>query len=286
MRSRIIIILIFITVCLSCTKNIDLDLPLKNPRLVVKGIITNEFGSCQVVLSKTMKYNFTYEYTGINYERGAFVVISDDSNNSDTLVERLPGKYFSHADKYRGQVGRTYKIDIITKDGTHYQSVPEKMTSVPKIDSIYFTRDTKDRYKENPNSYKYKIYITWQDPKDTVNYYMRGNSYYWNNTWKDSIAWISVFNDYSFNGKYIRSLVESAYGQKYFYIKVNLYSLSKSNYDFWNLLFQQTYSSSDDDANAMVPLAGNIFNVNDPKDYAIGYFQVSATSSKQVYIDH
>jgi hypothetical protein len=80
-------------------------------------------------------------------------------------------------------------------------------------------------------------------------------------------------------------LAVSEYDGVYFYVKVNLYSLSKSNYDFWNLLYQQAYPNNDEDVNASVPLVGNIFNVNNPDDYAIGYFQVSATSSKQIYIN-
>jgi hypothetical protein len=33
-----------------------------------------------------------------------------------------------------------------------------------------------------------------------------------------------------------------------------------------------------------VPLYGNVYNANNPNDYALGYFQVSAVASKEILI--
>ncbi len=260
-------------------------MPLKDQRLVVQGMITNEKISCQVILSKTTQYNYIYNSANINYETGAIVVISDNMGNADTLTEKPSGKYNTHPNNFTGVLGRSYKIDINTKDGNHYRSTPEEMTIAPKIDSIYFTRDPNDRLKGS-NAYRDNIYINWHGPIDSLYYFMRGVQYYWNNAWHDSIAWVSVFNNFSLDGKYLKTLAVSEYDGAYFYVKVNLYSLSKNNYDFWNLLYQQAYPNDDDDVNVTVPLVGNIFNINNPDDYAIGYFQVSATSSKEIYVDH
>jgi len=272
-------------IALSCTKTIDLDLPLKDSRLVVEGIITNEDTSYTVKLSNTTKYSYVYNNTEINYETGAKVVISDDASISDTLKEKSKGIYISNPEHIRGVIGRKYFVDILTKDGRHYISQPEVMLNVPKIDSIYFTRNYSDRSPTYPGAYGYKIYIKWKDPEDTVNYYMQIVSYYWNKTWQQQNEWNTIFNDFSFDGKVINRLADQSYGEGYFSVKINLYALSKSNYDFWNILYQQKYSNDNGEVDLQVPLVGNIFNANNPNDYAIGYFQVSATSSAMVYVN-
>jgi len=270
---------------LSCTKPIDLDLPLKDSRLVVEGIITNEDTSYTVKLSNTTKYSYIYNNAAINYETGAIVILSDDSGITDTLKEKTTGIYSSNPEHIRGVIGRKYFIDILTKDNRHYLSKPETMLNVPKIDSIYFTRNYSDHSPTYPGAYKYMIYIKWKDPKDTTNYYMQMVSYYWNNTWQQQNQWNTIYNDFSFDGKTINRLADESYGEGYFSVKINLYALTKSNYDFWNILYRQRYSNENGEVDLQVPLIGNIFNANDPNDYAIGYFQVSATSSAMVYVN-
>ncbi len=274
-----------LSIAISCTKTIDLDLPLKDQRLVVEGIITNEDTFYTVKLSNTTKYCYVYNNAVIDYETGAIVVISDNYGISDTLKEKTKGIYYSNPDHIKGIIGRNYVVDILTKDGKHYKSKPETMLNVPKIDSIYYERNYSDHSPTYPNAYRYMVYIKWHDPKDTANYYMQIVSYYWNNTWQQQNEWNTIFNDFSFDGKAISRLADQGYGQGYFSVKINLYALSKSNYDFWNILYQQKYSNDNGEVDIQVPLIGNIFNVNDLNDYAIGYFQVSAISSAMVYVN-
>lgn len=270
----------------SCTKTIDLDLPLKNRRLVVEGIITNEDTAYTVKLSNTTKYSYIYDKARIYYETGATVILSDDAGVTDTLTEKKAGIYTSDSTHIRGIVGRNYKIDIHTKDGRHYQSIPETMLNVTKIDTIYVERNRSDRSKTYPNAYRYRVYIKWQEPKDTDNYYMQITSYYWSNKWQEQNLWNNVFNDYSIDGKSMDIIADQGYVGGDFSLKVNLYALNKNNYDFWRLLYQQRNPNEDRNVDLTVPLVGNILNVNNPSDYAIGYFQVSATSSAEVYIKY
>jgi hypothetical protein len=284
MRITGYISILILAIAFSCTKSIDLDLPLRNPRLVVEGIITNEDTSYTVKLSNTTKYKYSYDKAAINYETGATVVISDNIGNYDTLKENPAGIYTSNPSHLKGTIGRNYYLDILTKDGRHYQSKPETMLNVPKIDSIYFTRNRNDHSPTYPSAYRYTVYIKLQDPKNLDNYYMQITSYYWNNTWQAKSQWNTIFNDFSIDGRLINKIADQGYSNGTFFVKVNLYALNKSNYDFWNTLYQQRYSNQDGEVDLLVPLVGNIFNVNDPNDYAIGYFQVSATSSSMVYV--
>jgi hypothetical protein len=66
---------------------------------------------------------------------------------------------------------------------------------------------------------------------------------------------------------------------------MNRYSLTQKAYNFWNLVHEQTQLVSDGIANSSVPLIGNVYNANNPDDYALGYFQVSAYTQASVTIN-
>jgi hypothetical protein len=287
MKPAVIISFAIIGALSGCVKYYEMDLPEKDKRLVFEGVFTNENKSCTFMLSQTTKYSYKYYYGQYVYEKGATLILSDNAGNMDTLIEISSGRYRTDSSKIRGVIGRSYKMDIITQNGKHYVSTFEKMANVPPIDSIYYERDINDRSKTFPSSYRDNVYIDWHDPKDTVNYYMEYVTYYWNNIWQDKYRWSSVFNDYTIDGQSLKKMiVYSGYDGKYFLIKVNIYSLTKENYDYWVNLYQQISPGDDADVNTSTPLIGNIYNISDSKDYVLGYFQVSASSSKQVYVDH
>jgi hypothetical protein len=281
-----IFLILFVLLLCACEKVINLDLPERGSRIVVNGLITDQKTVYSVTLTKTTKYNFTYSTTNLVYEKKAIVIVSDDAGNKDTLPEISPGNYRTHLNKLQGVIGRSYKVDIFTIDGNHFQSDMEKMLPVAKIDSIYFTRDYNDKYNGDPNSYRCDIYIDWHDPANEINYYLRSMSYYWNGQWHDNVQWNWVFNDKYFNGEYLKKdNVNESYSGKNWTFKLNQYSLTKNAYDFWNLVHEQTQSGGDNTNSMTVPLIGNVYNVNNPNDYTLGYFQVSALTTAQIYIN-
>ncbi len=287
MKPYILFSLLILFTLSSCEKYYEMDLPEVDKRLVLEGVYTNEYQPCTFILSNTTKYKYHYDSINYSYEKGARLIISDETGNSDTLSEIASGRYSTHPAKMQGIIGRSYKLDIVTSAGKHYISNSERMQNVPKIDSLYYERDVNKRSTTYANAYLNKAYIDWRDPKDTANYLMLYITYYWNGIWQDKSRWCQILNDNNMDGKLFKKWnIISEYDGKYFIIKVNFYSLTKDNYDYWNILFQQMYPNEDADVNASVPLIGNIYSATDSKDYVLGYFQVSATSSKQVYVDH
>ena len=79
--------------------------------------------------------------------------------------------------------------------------------------------------------------------------------------------------------------VNEGYGGINWLFRLNQYSLTEKTYNFWNLVHEQTNLSGDGYSNAAVPLIGNIYNSDNPKDYALGYFQVSAKTTAKIYIN-
>jgi hypothetical protein len=279
-----IIFAIILFAITSCEKVIEVDLPETDKRLVVEGIISNEPGIFTVKLSRTQKYKFIYDSASIKYESGAKVIISDDAGQIDTLREASTGIFKTHSNITKGKIGRSYHIDIFTNDGKHYKSKPEEMIASPEIDTMYYYRIYSDKLKSG--AYRCDVYIDWQDPVEEQNYYMFVVSYNWNGIWQQQYQWNWLLNDNLTNGLYYKKTkVISEYDGKFFSIKINLYALQKDNYDYWRIMNEQKWTNIDGYINNTVPLVGNIFNADDPYDYAIGYFQVSATSTKTVYVD-
>jgi len=268
----------------SCTKTINLDLPETDPRLVVEGIISNDSGPYTVKLTRTQKYSFILDTNKMNYEKGAIVMISDNEGITDTLKEISTGIFQTHKEKITGQAGRSYHIDIFTNDGKHYKSRPEVLLASPEIDSIYFDRDYSDRYEK---SFRYNVYIDWNEPKGRINYYMFVVSFFWGSSWHQQYEFNFLMSDNLETGYFYKKMrAVSGYTNGYIILKLDMYTLQKNNFDFWNIMFSQKYNSDISGyVNNTVPLVGNIFNANNPDDYAIGYFQVSGVSSAQVFIN-
>ena len=281
----IVYILFIVLLFYSCEKIVNMDLPERNSRLVIDGLITNEDTTYYVKLTKTTKYNYKYQISNIDFETGALVIISDDYGNIDTLGEISSGIYCTHKTKIIGEIGRSYKVEIYTQAGKHYQSNMEKMPDVPLFDSIYYSRDQNVRDPENSTNYLFDVYVDWQDPSNVKNYYLRSMSYYWSNQWHDNVQWNWVFNDKFFDGLYMKKdIINESYGGYNWWLRISQYSLTKEAYDFWYLVHQQTMEAGDDLANTTVPLIGNVYNAANPDDYALGYFQVSAKTTAQIFV--
>lgn len=283
---KILYIFIILLTTASCEEVIDLDLPFNDQRLVVDGLITSQQKQYTIKLALTEKYDFKYHINNSNKVSGAIVIVKDDVGNIDTLSETSAGEYKTNSNIIIGTIGRTYTLEIHTPDGAIWLSKPETMEPVPPIDSIYFERDKNDVSEDNPEYYKFTVYTDWHDPIDIDNYYLRNIEYNWGDTWHENITWNWVFNDKYINGKQIKkSILAQDYGGYPFYIRLNQFSLTKSAYTFWNLVHEQTAISGNDMVNASVPLFGNVYNKKNPNQYTLGYFQVSAHTSKTVFID-
>jgi hypothetical protein len=135
MRFRFLFIGIFFVIE-SCVDPIELN-PSFNPTLVVEGLITDQPGPYVVTISRAIPVTTDAQLqTPPIYESGATVVIQDDQGNSETLIEKSSGSYYTSF--FQGIVGRTYSITIRTIDGNTYESLPEKMLPVGDFSNLRY----------------------------------------------------------------------------------------------------------------------------------------------------
>jgi hypothetical protein len=269
-----------------CETVIDLQ-PTSNPhKVVVDGLVTTDPGPYYVNLLYTTNYSFSDSTDLTELISGAQVAIKDDLGHSEQLREIIPGRYRTDSlSAFRGVAGRSYSIDIVTETGMHYVSTPEKMPARVPIDSVYY-------FLAHPieGGESFELYIDYIDPVG------KGNYYRWHSTVNGFyLIDIDIDNDQFTDGQTING--RRLFGFQFFsnnesvpkidsmVVEVNQASLTKEAFDFWTVA-QQHYNQQDNAPYDIPPspLIGNIYNADDPNDFALGYFGASGFSTVRVVI--
>ena len=128
-----IFIVVFILVT-SCSKVYDSHVDTAQNMLVVDGRITNKKEAYHVTLTYAKPFNSSEKSTPVS---GANVFVTDNLNNSYKFNERDKGDYVSDSLQFTGQPGHTYRLHILTTDGTEYESDPQRMFPEVSPDNAY-----------------------------------------------------------------------------------------------------------------------------------------------------
>jgi hypothetical protein len=277
--------------------------------LVVDALITDENASYTIKLSRTIqKQNAIPEAIS-----DAKVYITDDVGGRTDLEITGDGVYKTDMIAFRGVVGRSYILHIITREGEEFESAPCLMQAVPDIDSIHFARDTElinngtesndgiriylnSKGGANDKYYRWDFVETWKFkvPTPTRSVYVNERvilsvsdvrEYCWKSKKSDDIL-IRRIN--SGEPEYIEKMpvnfIASDKSDRLmlqYDILVRQYSISRQEYEFWNNLTKVNESGDDIFAKVPYPVISNIQNINNPAELVLGYFQVSAVKQKR-----
>lgn len=272
--------------------------------LVVEGLITDQPGINTIKLSKSMPLGI--KSAAIPLTR-CTVWISDDTQNSYSLSETAAGTYVTNPLQFRGSTGRKYTLHIKTNNSFtnnySFESFPMEMRSVPLIDSIYYEKKIirpKDGLGSDAEGCQ--VYLNTHDPEAACKFFR----WDYTETWEfrlpfskaiNDVCWISN-NSGVINIKNTSSLAETVidrYPLKFitnetdrlkvkFSMLVNQYSLNEDEFVYWEKLqkITQDVGSLYDITPAAIP--GNIYCIENPAEKVLGYFSVSAKSSKRIFI--
>ncbi|MEM1324462.1 MAG: DUF4249 domain-containing protein [Bacteroidota bacterium] len=140
--------LLYVSLLLSsiwtCVEPIDLKIELPEQFLVVDGAFTDSEEVDEVRLS----YAVDYDRQIFEAIEKASVAIVREDGISELLVETKPGHYVFQKVLVKGEIGKTYHLEIGLPDGKTYRSIPEVLKYAPPIDrfvydisSVEFTND-------------------------------------------------------------------------------------------------------------------------------------------------
>jgi hypothetical protein len=297
---RLLVIFVLIILAGNCITPFTPDIEEEKNMLVVKGMITDQYGINEIKLTRSVplgKKNLEEPY------RGCTVTIINDLGNTFQLTEVRPGVYVTDPEQFKGIAGRKYKIKIQNNkpgDQNHvYESPFIELKQVPQIDSIYYKKVDIDTPTGIANGCQ--IYIDTHDPLNKC------KNYIWDftETWefhlpydvKNRICWISQ-NSEIIKIKSTSLLAESKvtgfplyyvppYSDRFqikYSILVNQYSIDDQEYDYW--LKVQNIAEEVGTLYDVTPasIAGNIYCIDDSTETVLGYFSVSSVCSKRFFI--
>ncbi|MGA2407588.1 MAG: DUF4249 domain-containing protein [Bacteroidales bacterium] len=269
--------------------------------LVVEGLITDQPGINTIKLSKSLPLGGKSAAKPL---KGCSVTISDDNNTYYSLKETLNGNYVTDPTNFRGEIGRQYTLHINTNTHTgnnNYESFPVEMKPVPPIDSVYYEKLTLNENDGIISQEGCQVYLNTHDPTNLCKFYR----WEYVETWEFRLpyfvpnwtCWVSSNSD-MINIKNTSVLSEdkiSRYPLNFisnqtdrlkvkYSILVNQYSLNEDEYLYWEKL--QNFSEQVGGLYDMIPstVPSNVYCLDDPNEKVLGYFSVSANSSKRIFI--
>lgn len=295
------IIIPFLLLITSCIAQFVPEINEEKQLLVVQGLITDQPGNCFVRLSKSLPVGLKSAAWPLSK---CIVTLSDNSGSNVVLSETVSGTYVP-LPLFHGVVGRFYTLHVNTntgKNSLNYESFPVEMKPVPAIDSVYYEKTVIEQPYDNFRGINgCKIYLDAHDPDNNCKFYRWDYS----ETWKlrllfdvqNQTCWISnnskdifIQSTASLSEDVIKSLpltyitnatdrLKTTYS-----LLVNQYSMNEEEYNYWDKLqrlIEQTGGLYD-----LVPssIPSNLWCVEIPNDKVLGYFSVSAVSSKRIFI--
>jgi hypothetical protein len=272
--------------------------------IVVEGLITDQPGKSSIMISQSLPLGGNSSAGPL---KGCIVSVSNDMGDVVSFIETDPGSYLP-PDSFIGEVGRSYTLHIsrpFSPDNLHYESLPVEMKPVPAIDSVYWAKKTiTPESAESPGQEGCQIYLDTHDPSGQCRYFR----WEYVETWEivipytvtNKFCWVSAnssvinikntsilgedrINQYPLN--FISNLTDRL--QKKYSILVKQYSLTEDEYLYWEKLqlVSQQVGNLYDIIPAYIP--NNISCLDNVNEKVLGYFSVSSSSTKRIFIkDH
>jgi hypothetical protein len=299
-QSRIIIILLLLFIVNNCTIPFTPEVAEDQSLLVVEGLVTDQLAPNRVKLSTSRPLSETASSKPVT---GCSVSISDDTGNTFNLSEKDNGVYETDSTVFRGAIGRTYTLHISRNNGSfNYESTPMQMIPVPPIDSIYYEKEVVTEAHEGWFGIDAcQIFLDTHDPLHKTNYYRWTFSETWvlrllfpvpnmtcyvsEETKKVNVKSTASMEEPKIIKHPINFISNLTDRLKVRYsILVKQYSINEQEFTYWDKAndFINQVGGLYDVIPSYIP--NNLSRVGFPEEKVLGYFSVSAVSSKRIFI--
>lgn len=298
------LILLVITLFVSgCVTKFMPEIEESREMLVVEGMITDRPETNRIRLTRSLPLD---KKANIKPILGWTVTITDDLYNTWMLEEAGNGYYITDSTRFIGVVGRTYILHIQSygklSNSYSYESVPMELKPVPGIDDLYWEKTLIEAANEESVAKEgCNIYLDTHDQTGECKYFR----WDYTETWEvrlpydvpNKICWannksagIMIKNtgllSENIVSRYPLTFVsnETDRLEDKYSILVNQYSINEAEYEYWDNM--QRISEQTGNLYDITPasIMGNIYCVDDPNETVLGYFSVSAKTSRRIFI--
>jgi hypothetical protein len=313
-RNKSILIIIALILLQSCVERYFLeDHEQVNPKMVIEGNITTACGSQSIRISQSTSTEWP-KYEPVS---DCAVAVTNEQNRSIIFIEDVenPGTYTCTPDEGFLQIGQQYKLVVETPDRRVYESLYEPLFDCPPVDSVYYERQkiaTNDpaQFRDGLQFYldheasdyfgKYYRMVV----EETYEYHSSWPKKNYIETWRIIVAPY----DYSTFVCYQTSTVDEIFTLTTSELATNAYqkfklhyvsnstqrlmynysvlirqlSVSENAYTYWENIRKNNRESADFFTVQPSMVRGNIYNNSDSAEVVLGYFSVSAESTKRI----
>ena len=262
------------TIIFSCTEAIDLTVPTEAPRLVIEASLDWEKGTSGNNQTIRLSLSTPYYDTTPNPVTGASVRVENVTNGDVFIFEDQQDGRYTTID-FQPIINNIYNLTVIYNNETYISE--ETLVQVPEINRIEQSRVG----GSDPEELDLTLYF--DDLANEVNFYyatfLEG---------EDLLPLRVVLSDEFTEGNEMSAFYEENEADAEDEIlpgdqvDINLFGISEQYYDFLNRLIEQGDNAGDPFATVPTRLRGNYINLENPENYAFGYFRVTE-SVNEVY---
>jgi hypothetical protein len=306
----------------SCIDPYNLALEEGEQLLSVEGYINTMPGPHTIRLTRTDTYGSVFEGL-IRPVRQAQVNVRDSEGLVTFLQETEEPGVYQTPEGFQAKIGLSYTLQIKLLNGREYTSFPERVNSVPQIDSLSVRSVSLATDNRLLDRVGVQIIANFRDPADQSNYY------YWRTTQsvyvvvanpeqytnppdhptnprgpnpKDccSICYLiennriqnfSHASDDEFNGLNTRQSVAfiEDNGSRFrmtFRTEIIQMGVSAEAHRFLRLIDQQLSITGSVFDQPPANIRGNMISLDDPDELVLGYFIAAGAQSREIYINN
>ncbi|HEY3388787.1 MAG TPA: DUF4249 domain-containing protein [Prolixibacteraceae bacterium] len=314
--NRNIFILLAVVLLSSCIERYFTATELNfHSKIVIDGNITNDGNEQRIMISKSS----TTEDPKLIPVSGCLVSVEDSKGNSFPFHESTDvGYYVGKIDDNFIVTGERYRLHVKTTDGIVYVSSYEEMLPCPEVSNVYYELETKQTQNPNITENGLQFFIDFKGNENVGHFYrwQLVETYEYHSKWPLD-KWLGtdgshdlISPDYSnficYKTNKLKSIFvlstdgfsQNSYSKyKLHYVKdqtqqlqykysllVNQYSLTKAAYNYWENLRKNNQETVDLFGKQPASVKGNIHNISDTTEFALGYFSVSSVQSKRIMV--
>jgi len=293
---------IFCVFSISCIQQFDYESDTEEKFLVVDGGITQKNTIHELHLSFSTSF-------GVNRRtpaHGAEITLFDDQGNHEQYIPEEGGKYILFGTSVERKPGTAYYIEIQWPSGKTYRSVPQIMPELIRPDSLYYELERISELNNNGNVVEISyLNILLNTP---INMYGRNNYFIWRSDHVYSfteVKWhplvepkvcyskqpsdasqLYIFSTEGIKQEMLNDYLVSKiivypgwqFFEKHFY-NVKQHSITKEAYVYWETVNEIAYPTGSIFDTPPAPIKGNIYNIDDPDDTVLGFFEVSSVDT-------